>query len=153
MSTRLPQEMRRIARVLMAGEEILYWDKPSHRNLLIYEGVMVAGGFVILWGFIALFSGLPAALSAATALFFSLAAAGIVHFFLGTSVYIITDKRVLIVNELSAELRDSCDIHEVTGVKPLGFGKTLVVERASGKPLRLFALRNRDEAEQALIGS
>jgi hypothetical protein len=144
--------MRKFARTLMAGENILFIDKPATKMLVMYEAILAAGGFVVLFLFVTLFSDLPIPMKAAAAVVFSLAACGILHFAISTCTYIITDRRLLVCSDLNGDLKDSCELDEITGVRRIGFGQQLVVERTSGNPIRLISLKNRDEAERVIIG-
>ncbi len=137
----------------MAGEEVLFMDKPNTQYLLTYEAILAAGAFVVLFLFITMFSDLPNQLKASLAGVFSLLAAGILHFTIGTCTYVVTNHRLLIINDLNSELKDSCELDDITIIKRLGFGNSLIVERNQGAPMRLFALKNRNEAEQAIVGS
>lgn len=154
VSQRLPEEMRRLSRVLMAGEDVLFMEKPDTKNLLRYEAMLGVAGFVVLFLFTTVFaSDLPIPMRLALSVVFALFGGGILHFGIGTCTYVITDKRLLVVTDFNSELKDSCELQDITEVRRLDFGKALVVERGSGKPIRLFALSNRDEAERALVGS
>lgn len=144
--------MRKFARTLMAGENVLFMEKPANKMLLMYEAILVAGAFVVLFLFVTLFSDLPIPMKAAAAVVFSIAGIGILHFAISTCIYIITDRRLLVCNDLNGEIKDSCELDEITGVRRIGFGQQLVVERSNGSPIRLIALKNRDEAERVIIG-
>jgi hypothetical protein len=146
--------MRRLARVLMAGEQVVFMEKPDPKTTLMWEGLLAAAGFVVLFLFLTIFSSdLPTYMRAAMAAVFSLAACGVLHFWMATTTYVITDKRLMVVNDLGSDLKHFCDLEEVRSLRKVNFGKQLVVERANGNPIRLFGLKNRDEAEQVLIGA
>jgi hypothetical protein len=150
---KLPEEMRRLARILMAGEQVVVMEKPNNKQLLLWEAAAAFLIFLVLFVFVSIFGGLPVGMSAGAAFVFSLAAAGVIHFFMATTTYVITDKRLLVISDLGTELKQHCDVEEVTTLRRIRFGHQLVVERTSGDPIRLFALKNRDEVEQVLIGA
>ena len=145
--------MRRLARTLMAGEQVAFMEKPDTKILLAYEAILAAGGFVVLFLFLTMFSDLPINMKASMAVVFSLLSAGILHFTIGTCTYVVTDQRLLIINDLNSELKDSCALEDITIIKRIGFANSLILERNNGGPMRLVALKNRNEAEQAIVGS
>jgi hypothetical protein len=153
VSQRLPEEMRRLSRVLMAGEQVVVMEKPDTKTILMWEAVTGVGVFIVLFIFVSLFGGLPVGMTCATAVVFAIASGGVLHFFMATTTYVITDKRLLVVNDLGSELKEFCDVEEVTQLRKIRFGHQLVVERTSGNPIRLFGLKNRDEVGEVLIGS
>lgn len=129
-------------------------EKPDTKTTLMWEGLLAAVGFVVLFIVLTIFSSdLPTYMRAAAALVFSLAGCGVLHFAMATTTYVITDKRLMVVNDLGSELKHFCDLDEVQSLRKVNFGKQLVVERLNGTPIRMFALKNRDEAERVLIGS
>lgn len=136
----------------MAGEQIYAMEKPDTKQLLLWEAAAGFLIFLVLLIFISIFGGLPIGLSAGASVVFSLAACGVIHFFMATTTYVITDKRLLVVNDLGSELKEFCDVDEVTTLRRVRFGHQIVVERANGNPIRLFALKNRDEVESILLG-
>lgn len=135
----------------MAGEEVWFMEKPNPRLLLIWEALLGAVAFIVLFILVSMFSDLPMHLKAAIGAVFAVLGAGILHFTLGNCTYVVTDQRVLIV-DFNSELKDSCDANDVTGLRKIALANTLIVERSSGAPMRLFALKNRDEAERAIRG-
>lgn len=134
----------------MAGEDVRWMGKPNTKLLLIYEGVIAVGACVLLAGFIALTSGLPAYMVFSAAIIFALCGTGIVHYFISTSTYVISDRRVLVVSDFSSQLTAACDLEEITGYTMPGFGNILIIQRSNGRPIRLFAIADRKEAENAL---
>ena len=134
----------------MAGEDVRWLGKPNKRLLLIYEGIIAVGACVVLAGFIGIFAGLPAYMVVSAAILFALCGTGIVHYFISTSTYVISDRRVLVVSDFSSQLMAACDLEEITGYTMPGFGNILIIRRTNGSPIRLFALADRKQAENAL---
>lgn len=154
MSNRLPEEMRKLSRILMAGEQVILMEKPDTKTLIKWEALTFAAAFVVLFLLTSIFSDLPNHLKAGASVVFGLAGVGVLHFFFATTLYLITDKRLLIISEMgNAELKDSCEVDEITTLRKVRFGNQLVIDRTNGQPIRLVGLRDRDEVERILIGA
>ena len=79
-----------------------------------------------------------------------LAAVGILHCTVGLRQYVITDQRLLVLSSFSHDVHDSCELPDITGFSNPRYLHSLIIGRKQGKPLRLWALADREEAEEAL---
>ena len=146
--------MRKLSRILMAGEQVILMEKPDNKTLVKWEALTFAASFVVLFLVMSIFSDLPTHLKAGASVVFGIAGVALLHFFFATTLYLITDKRLLIISEMGgAELKSFCDLDEITTLRKVRFGNQLVVDRANGEPIRLVGLRDRDEVERVLIGA
>jgi hypothetical protein len=137
----------------MAGEQVILMEKPDTKTLLMWEALTFAAAFVVLFIVMSIFSDLPTHLKAGASVVFGIAGVALLHFFFATTLYLVTDKRLLIISELGgADLKDSCEVDEITTLRKVRFGNQLVVDRTNGQPIRLVGLRDRDEVEKVLIG-
>ncbi len=124
---------------------------PDPRQTILLGSGIAGILFVIFFALVSVFGGLPPSLSAACAVLFALAGAGILYATKGTCKYIVTDQRLLVVSGFSHEVQDSCDLEEISALTPVKLTKSLKVECKSGKIIRLWAVANEQAAQQALL--
>jgi hypothetical protein len=135
----------------MAGEDVRWMGKPNPMLMGVLDLGVAAAAFVPLLLFFTIFAAdLSMAMKFVFALLAGLAGAGILHMTIGTRKYVITDQRLLIVANLSADVHDSCDLRDITSVRRPRNLRSLFIERGHGKPIRLWALSDPDEVMAAL---
>jgi hypothetical protein len=153
MSPHAPPHLAKIAPVLLAGEDVRWMGKPNVARLLILEVVAAAGSFVVLFIIMSVFAvDLPNYMKAGISAVAAVAGMAILHFLVGMRTYVITDQRLLIITSFTSDVHDSCELSEIESIRKPGFGNSLIITRRNNpKPIRLWALGNRDYVEQTLI--
>jgi len=138
----------------MAGENVRWIGKPNPMLMGILDLMVTAAAFIPLLLFFMIFAAdMPMAIKITFAILAGLAGAGILHMTIGTRKYVITDKRLLIIANLSSDVHDSCDLEDITGVqrpKYLRATRSLFIDRGHGQPIRLWALSEPDEVMDSL---
>lgn len=150
MNLLAPPELQKIAPLLTAGEDVLWVGKPSLSVLSIYGVAIVGAGLVVLLAIMSVFSDLPIHLKASISLIFAILLAGVIYVWAAARTYVVTDKRILIVNDMGNSVSEAADAEEIQSISRGGFGNPLVLHRTHGRPIRFFALSDMTDAENAV---
>ena len=135
----------------MAGEDVRYMAKPNPALLAALDGVVIAVSFIPLMLFFFIFAGdFPIGMKISFSLLAGCAIAGILHLTVGTRRYVVTDQRLLVIANFTHDVHDSCELQDITSVTRPKYLRSLFVERAQGKPVRLWALDDIPAAMNAL---
>jgi hypothetical protein len=143
-------QIRKYAKVLMAGEDVLWMGKPNKLLVLGLEILVTVSGFVVGFAFTSIFSDLPNGMKSMLSLMFALLAALALYCLVAMRTYILTGKRLIVISDITHEVAESCSIEEITEVTKPGFGQQLLVHRQNANPVRLIAVPDRDRLEQEL---